>query len=163
MAMIPFRNTHVPFPDRCGYVRRVGSSAADTGTPPISSKSWIDIHVPAKIQPYLKLIRLDKPIGSMVLLWPCWWSIGLAGSAGHLPDMKMLGLFGAGAVIMRGAGCIINDMWDRDFDKKVERTKVRPLAAGQLSMRQATVWLGANLSAGLAILLSLNPYRYVPC
>ena len=74
---------------------------------------------PPAIQPYLRLIRFDKPIGTWLLYLPCTWSIALASSPGSLPDLKMLTLFGIGAVVMRGAGCTINDMWDVDFDKKV--------------------------------------------
>lgn len=74
---------------------------------------------PSFVQPYLRLIRFDKPIGTWLLFLPCTWSIGLAASAGSLPDLQLLTLFGLGALVMRGAGCTINDMWDVDFDKKV--------------------------------------------
>ena len=77
-------------------------------------------HSPDHIKPYLSLIRFDKPIGTWLLYLPCTWSICLAATPGQLPDMKLLALFGTGAFIMRGAGCVINDMWDSDFDKKVE-------------------------------------------
>ena len=76
---------------------------------------------PPAIQPYLRLIRFDKPVGTWLLYLPCTWSIALAASPGSLPDLKMLTLFGVGALVMRGAGCTINDMWDVDFDKKVRR------------------------------------------
>ena len=76
---------------------------------------------PPAIQPYLRLIRFDKPIGTWLVYLPCTWSIALAASPGSLPDLKMLTLFGIGAVVMRGAGCTINDMWDVDFDKKVRK------------------------------------------
>lgn len=113
---------------------------------------------PASVQPYLKLCRLDKPIGSWLLYWPCGWSIALAAQPGALPDIPMLLLFGAGAVVMRGAGCTINDMWDRDIDKKVLRTKGRPLVSGSVSLKQSWVFLAGQLSIGLAILLQLNWY-----
>ena len=74
---------------------------------------------PDIIKPYLSLVRFDKPAGTWLLYLPCTWSICLAATPGHLPDLKMLALFGTGAFIMRGAGCVINDMWDSDFDKKV--------------------------------------------
>ncbi|KMQ92574.1 para-hydroxybenzoate-- mitochondrial [Lasius niger] len=70
-----------------------------------------------KVQPYMKLMRIDKPIGSWLLFWPCGWSIAMAAPVGALPDLQMLALFGTGAFIMRGAGCTINDMWDQDIDK----------------------------------------------
>jgi len=74
---------------------------------------------PERIKPYLSLVRFEKPIGTWLLYLPCTWSICLAASPGQLPDFKLLALFGLGAFIMRGAGCVINDMWDSDFDKKV--------------------------------------------
>ncbi|TSM85944.1 4-hydroxybenzoate polyprenyltransferase, mitochondrial [Bagarius yarrelli] len=113
---------------------------------------------PASVQPYLRLMRLDKPIGTWLLYLPCTWSIGLAADPGCLPDLHMLTLFGTGALLMRGAGCTINDMWDRDFDRKVSRTAIRPIAAGQISQFQALVFLGGQLSLALGVLLCLNYY-----
>eukprot|EP00123_Amoebidium_parasiticum_P016827 comp23599_c0_seq1/m.40087 comp23599_c0_seq1/g.40087 ORF comp23599_c0_seq1/g.40087 comp23599_c0_seq1/m.40087 type:complete len:384 (-) comp23599_c0_seq1:80-1231(-) len=113
---------------------------------------------PEGMQPYLKLARLDKPIGTWLLYLPCTWSIALAATPGHLPDIGMLAWFGLGAVIMRGAGCTINDMWDQDFDKRVDRTRVRPLASGTVGMKEAWFFLAAQLTAGLGVLVSLNPY-----
>jgi len=103
-------------------------------------------------------MRLDKPIGTWLLYLPCTWSIAIAATPGALPDVGMLALFGTGAVLMRGAGCTINDMWDRDFDKNVERTKTRPLANGDLTMEKATAFLAVQLSAALMVLLQLNWY-----
>ncbi|CAG5125040.1 unnamed protein product [Candidula unifasciata] len=116
---------------------------------------------PASLQPYLRLIRFDKPIGTWLLYWPCTWSIALAAQPGCLPDLKMLALFGAGAFFMRGAGCIINDMWDKDYDSKVARTKTRPLAAGEITQFQALVCLSTQLSCALAVLLQLNTYSII--
>ena len=83
---------------------------------------------PKGIQPYLKLMRMDKPIGSWLLFWPCGWSLGLAAPPGApLPDPTLLSLFAAGSFIMRGAGCTINDMWDKNIDLKVARTRLRPI------------------------------------
>ncbi|XP_030226466.1 4-hydroxybenzoate polyprenyltransferase, mitochondrial [Gadus morhua] len=113
---------------------------------------------PPGVQPYLRLMRMDKPIGTWLLYLPCAWSIGLAAAPGCLPPLDMLTLFGAGAVLMRGAGCTINDMWDRDFDRKVSRTASRPIAAGDVSQLQALVFLGGQLSLGLGVLLCLNYY-----
>ena len=93
-------------------------------------ETWVELHLPHSLQPYARLARMDKPIGTFLLLWPCWWSTGLA--ADHqLPDPHLLALFGVGAFVMRGAGCTINDMWDADFDKRVTRTRSRPLASGE--------------------------------
>ncbi|OCU00117.1 4-hydroxybenzoate polyprenyltransferase, mitochondrial [Xenopus laevis] len=114
--------------------------------------------MPKNVQPYLKLMRLDKPIGTWLLYLPCTWSISLAAEPGSLPDLNMLALFGTGAVLMRGAGCTINDMWDKDFDKKVQRTASRPIAAGDISQFQSFVFLGGQLSLALCVLLSLNYY-----
>ncbi|XP_028270113.1 4-hydroxybenzoate polyprenyltransferase, mitochondrial [Parambassis ranga] len=116
---------------------------------------------PAAVQPYLRLMRLDKPIGTWLLYLPCTWSIALAADPGCLPDLGMLTLFGTGALLMRGAGCTINDMWDKDFDKKVSRTASRPIASGQISRMQALVFLGGQLSLALGILLCLNYYSIV--
>uniref|UniRef100_A0A1B6DUU6 4-hydroxybenzoate polyprenyltransferase, mitochondrial n=1 Tax=Clastoptera arizonana TaxID=38151 RepID=A0A1B6DUU6_9HEMI len=108
------------------------------------------------IQPYLKLMRVDRPIGSWLLFWPCGWGIGMAASPGCLPDLQLLALFGLGAFLMRGAGCTINDMWDKDIDGKVARTKDRPLVSGQLSQWDALVFLSGQLGLGLLVLLQLN-------
>lgn len=91
-----------------------------------SAGNFIMRNVPAGLLPYAYLARMDKPIGTMLLLYPCWWSTALAAApTGSAPDFKLMALFGLGAFVMRGAGCTINDMWDRDFDKNVERTQVR--------------------------------------
>lgn len=114
------------------------------------------LNLVAKLRPYTDLMRFDRPVGTLLLFWPCGWSIALSAQAGHWPDFYTLGLFAAGAFIMRGAGCTINDMWDRDIDAKVERTKMRPLVSGQIAMVDAWTFLAAQLSAGLAILMTLN-------
>ncbi|XP_059152673.1 4-hydroxybenzoate polyprenyltransferase, mitochondrial-like isoform X2 [Physella acuta] len=116
---------------------------------------------PLSFQPYLRLIRFDKPIGTWLLYWPCTWSIALAAQPGCMPDLKLLALFGAGAFFMRGAGCIINDMWDKDFDAKVARTKTRPLASGEITYFQALLFLSTQLTCALVILLQLNYYSIV--
>jgi len=139
-----------------GYLR--SANKIETKEPTITS--LIDV-LPTFVQPYCRLIRLDRPWGSMLLLWPCFWSTALAAQPlGSLPDLQLLGLFATGSFIMRGAGCIINDMWDVDYDKHVERTKNRPLASGEVSMKQATFFLGGNLLCGLGILVSLPHTAY---
>nr|XP_053652721.1 4-hydroxybenzoate polyprenyltransferase, mitochondrial-like [Cherax quadricarinatus] len=115
-------------------------------------------NVPKTLRGYLQLMRLDRPIGSWLLFWPCGWSIALAAPPGCLPDFSMLALFAFGTLVMRGAGCTINDMWDRDYDSKVTRTAGRPLASGTLSMFDALVCLGTQLSLGCLVLLQLNWY-----
>nr|XP_056711649.1 4-hydroxybenzoate polyprenyltransferase, mitochondrial [Euleptes europaea] len=116
---------------------------------------------PGSLQPYLRLMRLDKPIGTWLLYLPCTWSIGLAAEQGCFPSWYTLLLFGTGAILMRGAGCTINDMWDQDYDKKVARTACRPLAAGKISTFQSLVFLGGQLSLALCVLLCLNYYSIV--
>ncbi|XP_017481178.1 PREDICTED: 4-hydroxybenzoate polyprenyltransferase, mitochondrial isoform X1 [Rhagoletis zephyria] len=121
------------------------------------SKSHVIKHnIVNAVKPYWRLMRLDRPIGTYLLFWPCGWSIALSANAGCWPDWKMLGLFATGALIMRGAGCTINDLWDKDIDTKVERTRNRPLAAGEITQFDAIVFLSAQLSLGLLVLLQLN-------
>ena len=117
---------------------------------------------PAWLHPYLKLARLDRPIGTWLLLFPCWWSLALALKAESgmtrlgWQDLVPVLYFALGALIMRGAGCTFNDIADRDFDAKVARTALRPIPAGQVSVKQAAAFLGVLLLAGLAILLQFN-------
>ncbi|KAJ8747289.1 hypothetical protein K2173_011554 [Erythroxylum novogranatense] len=125
------------------------------------STSWIDLYLPTQTRPYAHLARLDKPIGTWLLAWPCMWSISLAASPSHLPDFKMMMLFGCGALLLRGAGCTINDLLDRDIDIKVDRTKLRPVASGLLTPFQGLCFLGFQLLLGLGILLQLNNYSRV--
>ncbi len=116
--------------------------------------------LPERVRPYALMMRLDRPTGWWLLLLPGWWAIALHGMAAGGMSMRhwsLMGLFFVGAIIMRGAGCIINDLWDRDLDKKVERTRVRPLASGQVSVRQASFFLGLLLLLGLFILLQTSP------
>lgn len=116
--------------------------------------NWIDRWMPAMVRPYLRLMRLDRPIGTWLLLFPCWWSIALAGEG--WPDWRLMALFAAGSVIMRGAGCTINDMADHEFDALVERTKGRPIPSGAVSLTRAGLFLAVQLLAGLVILTQLN-------
>ena len=118
---------------------------------------WVDRLVPAPLRPYFRLARLDRPIGTWLLLFPCWWSIALAAPPGGGPNIRLLVLFALGALVMRGAGCTINDMADRDFDRRVTRTASRPMASGAVSMRGALVFLALQLLIGLVILLQLSP------
>jgi 4-hydroxybenzoate polyprenyltransferase len=127
--------------------------------PPILT--WIDDYLPLSARPYARLARIDKPIGTWLLFWPCAWSTAVATPVGQLvPDPTILGLFAAGAFIMRGAGCTINDLWDQDIDRHVARTANRPLAAGDVTTSQAMGFLALQLTAGLGILLSLPHWQY---
>jgi 4-hydroxybenzoate polyprenyltransferase len=120
--------------------------------------NWVDSRAPQWSRPYLRLSRLDRPIGSWLLLMPCWWSAALAAGVAHdigrLP--LILALFFVGAFVMRGAGCTWNDITDRDLDARVERTRSRPIPAGQVSVPQAAVFLVAQALVGLAVLLQFN-------
>ncbi|WP_455372264.1 4-hydroxybenzoate octaprenyltransferase [Limibacillus halophilus] len=119
---------------------------------------WSLRMAPEAWRPYLQLIRFDRSIGSWLLLWPGWWAIALASVAeGHAPSVTLLALFGVGAVLMRGAGCVINDLWDRDIDSKVARTATRPLASGRVRVRQALAFLAGLLGVSFLILLQLTP------
>eukprot|EP00940_MAST-03C_sp_MAST-3C-sp2_P001701 g1701.t1 len=120
--------------------------------------TWVDRVCPQSIVPYLKIARVDRPVGTWLLLWPCLWSQILATPAGSPVDPLLSLKFCVGAFIMRGAGCTVNDLWDRDIDKKVARTKERPLAAGTISVPQALAFLGTQLAAGLGILCTFNTY-----
>ena len=111
--------------------------------------------MPAWMRPYLLLARLDRPTGIWLLFLPGAWGILLARQAWQ-PTLRLLALFAVGSVVMRAAGCVVNDMWDRDLDARVARTAARPLASGALGLRQAAVFLVLLLCAGLAVLLQLN-------
>lgn len=144
-----------------GGEKNDGKDGGDTSGGSKIDVSWIDLYLPKVARPYAQLARLDKPIGTWLLAWPCMWSITLASSPGDLPDIKMLTLFGCGAVLLRGAGCTINDLLDRDIDTKVERTKSRPVASGLLTPFQGLCFLGFQLLLGLGILLQLNNYSRI--
>jgi 4-hydroxybenzoate polyprenyltransferase len=127
-----------------------GSVADSTG-------NWVDRWAPARLRPYLRLARLDRPIGAWLLLLPCWWSLGLAAVHARMPvSLAQAILFFIGAFAMRGAGCTWNDLVDRDLDARVERTRSRPIPSGQVSIVGAAGFLALQALAGLAVLLSFN-------
>src|SRR5690349_17209198 len=125
-----------------------------------STGNWVDTLAPQWSRPYLRLARLDRPIGSWLLLMPCWWSAALAaGMARHTTSLLLyIVLFLVGAFAMRGAGCTWNDITDRDLDARVERTRSRPIPAGQVSVAQALVFLVLQALVGLAVLLQFNGF-----
>jgi 4-hydroxybenzoate polyprenyltransferase len=118
--------------------------------------NWVDNFAPQSARPYLRLIRADRPVGVWLLLWPCWWSILLANDQQMTSTVSMLALFAIGAFVMRSAGCIVNDLWDRDIDARVERTAGRPLASGAITLTGAIVLLALMAGIGLLVLLQLN-------
>ncbi len=130
-----------------------GSVADATG-------NWVDSIAPPWSRPYLRLSRLDRPIGSWLLLLPCWWSSALATVAAgdRAPNVTHIVLFFIGAFAMRGAGCTWNDIVDRDLDGAVERTASRPIPSGQVSVTQAAMFLVVQALIGLAVLLSFNRF-----
>jgi 4-hydroxybenzoate polyprenyltransferase len=127
-----------------------GTSASD-----IPKTGWVERLAPAELRPYARLARLDRPIGTWLLLFPCWWGIALATDG--WPSLALMAIFAVGAIVMRGAGCTYNDIVDRDFDGRVARTADRPIPSGAVSVRQAVAFLIVQLAIGLAILLSLGP------
>ena len=129
---------------------------SNTTASDIPVESWIDRFAPGSSRPYLRLARADRPIGTWLLVFPCWWSISLASPA--WPDLWLIGLFGIGALVMRGAGCTINDIVDREFDGRVARTAGRPIPSGAVSLFQAVAFLGLQLLIGLLVLLQFNTF-----
>lgn len=126
------------------------------GPADISGRAWIDRVLPEVVLPYARLMRLDRPIGTWLLLLPCWWSLALAGY--RWEDLWFYPAFTLGALIMRGAGCTWNDITDRDFDGRVARTRTRPIPSGDVSLRQAYIFLAAQLAAAFLILLTFNGF-----
>lgn len=119
--------------------------------------NWVDRFAPDAAKPYLRMSRLDRPIGYQLLFWPCAFSLGLASVATDTPfNWYYLVLFFIGAIAMRGAGCTFNDIVDRDIDDKVARTRSRPIPSGQVSVKQAIVWMVAQSLAGLSVLVQFN-------
>src|SRR3954453_15015809 len=111
--------------------------------------NWVDRFVPTALRPYARLARLDRPIGWWLLLIPCWWGLVLAqlSQGGGMPDLRYALLFLIGAIVMRGAGCTLNDIADREFDARVARTRSRPMPSGAVSVTGAGVFLAAQCLA----------------
>ncbi len=140
-----------------------GDPAADNGVPAVSdapSGNWVDRIAPASWRPFLRLARMDRPIGTWLLLFPCWWSLTLAAvSNGQpYPDVWMLTLFAIGALVMRGAGCAYNDYVDREFDARVQRTASRPIPSGQVTPEAALMFAIALAFIGFFVLIWFNMF-----
>ena len=146
-----------------GADKPAGVADKPLGVADAPAGNWVDRHAPAPVRPYLHLARWDRPIGTWLLLWPCWWAIALAMpvESRYLPDLYLMALFAVGAVAMRGAGCTYNDIVDRGFDAQVARTRSRPIPSGAVSVRAAWAFLVLQCLAGLAVLMSLNPFTIV--
>src|SRR4051795_2486189 len=124
-----------------------------------STGNWVDVIAPAWLRPYLRLARLDRPIGSWLLLLPCWWSAGLSAvAAREQGNVWHVLLFFVCALAMRGAGCTWNDIVDRDLDGMVERTRSRPIPSGQVSVAAAFTFLTLQALIGLAVLVQYNVF-----
>jgi 4-hydroxybenzoate polyprenyltransferase len=126
-------------------------------------RSWVDI-APVRVQPWLRLMRLDRPVGAILLFLPCVFGLALGAAAQNRGfgstsgDFVLLALFGAGAIVMRGAGCTYNDIVDRDIDASVARTRGRPIPSGAIGVTGAWIFLGLECAVGLLILLQLNHF-----
>jgi 4-hydroxybenzoate polyprenyltransferase len=130
-----------------------------TGRVADATGNWVDSLAPSYTRPYLRLARLDRPIGSWLLLMPCWWSVGLAGMHNdRFPSLWHIVLFFIGAFAMRGAGCTWNDLVDRDLDGRVERTRSRPIPSGQVTVAQATMFMVALALVGFLVLIQFNRF-----
>lgn len=124
----------------------------------IDSQHWTLRYLPAWMRPYGRLARWDRPIGTWLLMLPCWWSAAL-GSGQNWPNLiGWMALFAIGAIAMRGAGCTWNDIVDRKIDARVERTRGRPLPAGEVKLRDAVIWMVLQSLVGVAILFKLNKF-----
>jgi 4-hydroxybenzoate polyprenyltransferase len=133
-----------------------------TGRVADATGNWVDSLAPAYSRPYLRLARLDRPIGSWLLLMPCWWSVGLAGMHhDRFPSAWHIVLFFVGAFAMRGAGCTWNDLVDRDLDEKVERTRSRPIPSKQVTVAQATLFMLSQALVGLLVLIQFNRFTVI--
>ncbi|MFQ5624181.1 MAG: 4-hydroxybenzoate octaprenyltransferase [Paracoccaceae bacterium] len=137
-------------------------AAGDGKVADAPARNWVDRYAPARSRPYLRLSRADRPIGTWLLLIPCWWGLALAIAAdtagARWPDLWVAVACCAGAFLMRGAGCTWNDITDRKIDARVARTRSRPLPSGQVSVAQAAVWMAAQALVAFAILLTFNRY-----
>jgi 4-hydroxybenzoate polyprenyltransferase len=139
------------------------TDASGTHIADAAPQNWVERWFPASLLPYAQLMRLERPIGWWLLLLPCWWGLvlGQIATGGGQPNWWHAGYFLIGAIIMRGAGCVLNDMADRDFDAKVARTKNRPIASGRVNRTQAFIFLAFLSAIGLGILLQFNWYTVI--
>jgi len=135
--------------------------APEPGTVADAVGNWVDRLAPAWTRPYLRLSRADRPIGTWLVLLPCWWAVALAVAADpsrlSWQSLWIVAGCGIGAVLMRGAGCTWNDLTDRDIDARVARTRSRPLPSGQVTPRGAVAWMVAQALVAFLVLLTFHP------
>ena len=124
------------------------------------ARNWVDRFAPARLLPYLRLARADRPVGFFLLAFTCFWSVALAGRSldEAYPDLKLLLLFAIGALVMRAAGCTYNDIVDRDIDAQVARTRARPIPSGRLRVQSAIFFMIVLSLIGFIVLLQFNSY-----
>lgn len=132
----------------------------------MTGKGFVDRYCPQKILPYAHLARWDRPIGTWLVLFPGWWMLALASGGGvgfalSASLLKLFAIFAAGAFLIRGAGCTVNDLWDRDIDGHVERTQNRPIPSGRVGVKQAIVFAALQFLLGFVLLLQLNTLTIV--
>jgi 4-hydroxybenzoate polyprenyltransferase len=140
-------------------VKTMQDTTRDVSESDIPVGGWVDRLMPRWSHPYIRLARYDRPIGTWLLLFPCWWSIAMASQSATDPRLfLLLALFGIGALLMRGAGCTYNDIVDRNLDAQVARTRNRPLPSGQVTVPQAVGFLTLQLAGGFCVLISLNNF-----
>lgn len=141
-------------------LRFLRSPFADRSVPDAVTGHWVDRRAPLALRPFLRLARIERPIGWWLLLLPCWWSAALAAlaSGASYPDPLHLALFLVGAVAMRGAGSTYNDIVDRDLDAQVARTRDRPLPSGAVSLRAALAFVALQCLVGLVVLVQFNAF-----
>jgi len=130
--------------------------ASNSDIVPDSEQMGLIGALPARVRPYASLVRLDRPIGAWLLFWPCAWSVALAGMGER--GWVLIAWLALGAWAMRGAGCVYNDIIDKDLDARVERTRLRPLASRRVSLRAAWALLAAMSVIGLAVLFQLDRF-----
>ena len=124
----------------------------------IAAESWLFRLTPNAFRPYLNLARVDRPIGTWLLLLPCWWGLALARGGDFVQSLYFGALFTVGAFVMRGAGCVWNDILDRNYDAQVARTAQRPIASGDVSVREATLFMAGLAGVGLLVLVQFNGF-----
>ena len=139
-------------------LRQTEDDLSDTIVPDTQARGLVAM-LPSAARPFALLARFDRPVGWVLLFWPGPWAVALAGGAVEQWDLILWLMLGS--IVMRGAGCVYNDMVDRDLDARVERTRSRPLASGAVSLKAALVWLLALCLAGLVVLVQLSPYAAV--
>ncbi len=136
--------------------RKGAVTTSDAGD--IRPNDWVERFLPAPLRGYARLMRLDRPIGAWLLLFPCWWGVAFGALAPDRVLLWYMALFAIGALVMRGAGCTWNDITDRKYDAAVARTRTRPIPSGQVTVVRAFIFMGALMLIGFAVLVQFNRF-----